>query len=177
MHTGLPVFTTSPLRSNFPSALLILKVTMESLSSFATKMKRWVGSIAKKRGVLPWLSCQPTPVIRPVAASATETKLPRAACRRHHSSDPATRPGGLKRSKSGRSSFVGNSQCLKARILLQVRCKIAHPTCVGALFYATSLQEHQRHFVKHSGLRLLLLNGSVGDRSGKLKILPCKRVI
>jgi hypothetical protein len=53
IHTGLPVSTTSPVRSRVPLPLSILNVTIVSLSSFATNMKRWVGSMAKKRGVLP----------------------------------------------------------------------------------------------------------------------------
>src|SRR5437660_8049525 len=53
IHTGLPVLRPSPLRSNVPSASLILNVTMLSLSSLATNIKRWVGPMAKKRGVFP----------------------------------------------------------------------------------------------------------------------------
>ena len=66
MQTGIGTSATLPVGTKSPESLSILKVTIVSLSWFAASKKFPVGSIAKFRGVAPWVRVWPIGVRRPV---------------------------------------------------------------------------------------------------------------
>ena len=75
MQTGLPARTDPSVCVSLPFAGSSSNVTIESLSSFAAKRRRRIGSMAKKRGVFPLLGCHPIDVNRPSAAPTAKIAI------------------------------------------------------------------------------------------------------
>src|ERR1700757_1492524 len=75
MQTGLLIFAVWPVALSVPFWGSMRKTTIVLESWFSARRKAPVGSMAKLRGVLPWVGSKPTEVSLPVVGSMAKIAM------------------------------------------------------------------------------------------------------